>query len=175
MQKKLLVIKWVLVVTKLFNIAVNHFDAPKSARYSRILVSGIQCTIDLPSMGQGICPRTILCVIIETINIYVDANAQYEHSIITARQRSCKKVMFSVVRVCQSACSQRGGGPCNLPPDHRSGPSPQTCLKLFNLGLTVQSPAPPQHETYANLFITVGKRWLACFLVLCMSANLPVQ
>ena len=45
MQKKL------LVVTKLFNIAVNYFDAKKSACYSRILVvtelvvSGIQCSI----------------------------------------------------------------------------------------------------------------------------------
>ena len=41
--------KWVLVVTKLFNTAGNHFDAKQSARYSRVLVvtelvlSGTQC------------------------------------------------------------------------------------------------------------------------------------
>ena len=51
MQKKLLVISGVLVVTELFNIAVNDFDAKKSACYSRMLVvteivvCGIQCTI----------------------------------------------------------------------------------------------------------------------------------
>ena len=42
--------KWVLVVTKLFNMVVNDFDAKQSARYSRVLVvnelvlSGTQCT-----------------------------------------------------------------------------------------------------------------------------------
>ena len=42
--------KWVLVVTKLFNMAVNDFDAKQSARYSRVLavtelvLSGTQCT-----------------------------------------------------------------------------------------------------------------------------------
>ena len=41
--------KWVLVVTELFNMAVNDFDAKQSARYSRVLVvnelvlSGTQC------------------------------------------------------------------------------------------------------------------------------------
>ena len=41
--------KWVLVVTKLFNMVVNDFDAKQSARYSRVLVvnelvlSGTQC------------------------------------------------------------------------------------------------------------------------------------
>ena len=30
--------KWVLVVTKLFNMVVNDFDAKQSARYSRVLV-----------------------------------------------------------------------------------------------------------------------------------------
>ena len=30
--------KWVLIVTELFNIAVNYFDAKKSARDSRVLV-----------------------------------------------------------------------------------------------------------------------------------------
>ena len=28
---------WVLVVTELFNMAVNYFDAKQSARYSRVL------------------------------------------------------------------------------------------------------------------------------------------
>ena len=43
--------KWVLVVTKLFNIVINDFDAKQSARYSRVLVvtelvlSGTQCII----------------------------------------------------------------------------------------------------------------------------------
>ena len=41
--------KWVLVVTKLFNMAVNDFDAKESARYSWVLavtelvLSGTQC------------------------------------------------------------------------------------------------------------------------------------
>ena len=41
--------KWVLVVTELFNMAVNDFDAKQSACYSRVLVvtelvlSGTQC------------------------------------------------------------------------------------------------------------------------------------
>ena len=41
--------KWMLVVTKLFNMAVNDFDAKESARYSRVLtvteliLSGTQC------------------------------------------------------------------------------------------------------------------------------------
>ena len=40
--------KWVLVVTKLFNITVNYFDAKKSAGYNRVLVvtelvCGTQC------------------------------------------------------------------------------------------------------------------------------------
>ena len=49
MQKKLLVKKGVFIVTELFNIAVNNFDAKKSARCSRVLVvtelviSGTQC------------------------------------------------------------------------------------------------------------------------------------
>ena len=30
--------KWVFVVTKHFNIAVNYFDAKKSVRYSQVLV-----------------------------------------------------------------------------------------------------------------------------------------
>ena len=30
--------KWILIVTELFNIAVNDFDAEKSARYSPVLV-----------------------------------------------------------------------------------------------------------------------------------------
>ena len=38
MQKKLLRCKWVLVVTKLFNTAVNDVDAKKSARFSWVLV-----------------------------------------------------------------------------------------------------------------------------------------
>ena len=39
MQKKLLVIyKWVIIVTELFNVAVNYFDAKKSASCSRVLV-----------------------------------------------------------------------------------------------------------------------------------------
>ena len=29
--------KWVLIVTELFNMAVNDFDAKQSARYSRVL------------------------------------------------------------------------------------------------------------------------------------------
>ena len=43
--------KWVLIVTKLFNTAVNDFGVDKSARCSRVLVitelvaSGIQCII----------------------------------------------------------------------------------------------------------------------------------
>ena len=42
--------KWVLVVTKLFNMVVNDFDAKQSAHYSRVFVvtelvlSGTQCT-----------------------------------------------------------------------------------------------------------------------------------
>ena len=48
MQKKLLVKSGLLVVTELFNIAVNYFDAKKSACCSQVLfitklVSGTQC------------------------------------------------------------------------------------------------------------------------------------
>ena len=45
--------KWVLVVTKLFNMVVNDFDAKQSARYSRVLVvtelvlSGTHCNAHL--------------------------------------------------------------------------------------------------------------------------------
>ena len=41
--------KWLLIVTELFNMAVNDFDAKQSPRYSRVLVvtelvlSGTQC------------------------------------------------------------------------------------------------------------------------------------
>ena len=50
--------KWVLVVTKLFNIAVNDFDAKQSARYSRVLVvtelvlSGTQCNLRTTRKNQ---------------------------------------------------------------------------------------------------------------------------
>ena len=50
--------KWVLVVTKLFNMAVNDSDAKQSARYSRVLVvtelvlSGTQCR----DFYLGLCP-----------------------------------------------------------------------------------------------------------------------
>ena len=40
--------KWMLVVTELFNIAVNQFDAKKSSRtvfvVTKLVVSEIQCT-----------------------------------------------------------------------------------------------------------------------------------
>ena len=45
------------IVTKLFNIAVNYFDAKKSARYSRMLfvtklvVRGTQCTVHVTQTG----------------------------------------------------------------------------------------------------------------------------
>ena len=49
MQKETVCYKWLLVVTELLNIAVNDFDAKKSVRYSRVLVtevvvSGSQCS-----------------------------------------------------------------------------------------------------------------------------------
>ena len=50
MQKKLLFHEWVLIVTELFNIAVNDFDTNKSACYNWVLavtelvVRGTQCT-----------------------------------------------------------------------------------------------------------------------------------
>ena len=37
-QKKLLISNWVLVVTKLFNIAVNDIHAEKSVCYSQVLI-----------------------------------------------------------------------------------------------------------------------------------------
>ena len=47
MQKKLLIRVRVLVVTELFNITINDFDAKKSVRCNQVLivtvVSGIQC------------------------------------------------------------------------------------------------------------------------------------
>ena len=49
MQKETAHYKWVLIVTELFNIAVNDFDAKKSAHCSQVLVvtelvvSGTQC------------------------------------------------------------------------------------------------------------------------------------
>ena len=49
MQEKTAHCKWVLFVTELPNIALNNFDAKKSARCSRVLivtelvVSGTQC------------------------------------------------------------------------------------------------------------------------------------
>ena len=48
MQKKIS-FKWVLVVTELFNIAVNYFSPTKSVHYNQVLVvtkrhvSGTQC------------------------------------------------------------------------------------------------------------------------------------
>ena len=54
-QKKLWY-KWMLVVTELFDFAVNDFDAMNSARCSRTLVvtelvvSGKQCTLNAGSM-----------------------------------------------------------------------------------------------------------------------------
>ena len=44
--------KWVLVVTELFNIAINDFDIKKSSRYSQMFVvaelvtSGTQCNTE---------------------------------------------------------------------------------------------------------------------------------
>ena len=51
--------KWMLVVTKLLNSAVNDFDAKKSACYSRVLfvtelVNGTQCTVKSVSSGHCI-------------------------------------------------------------------------------------------------------------------------
>ena len=53
--------KWVLLVTELFNMAVNDFDAKQSARYSRVLVvtelvlSGTQCNVIV--ITAGMLPR----------------------------------------------------------------------------------------------------------------------
>ena len=39
--------KWMLIVTELFNIAVNYLEAKKSARYSQVLVlSGTQSILN---------------------------------------------------------------------------------------------------------------------------------
>ena len=53
-QKETVRYKWVLVVTKLFNMVVNDFDAKQSSRYSQVLVvnelvlSGTQCISIFP-------------------------------------------------------------------------------------------------------------------------------
>ena len=77
--------------------------------------------------------------------------------VFTARQRSFGNVLFSVVSVCLFVCVWGGAAPCTEPRfstscvqglTHctRSWPWPpsQTCLNLFNLGLTVhgQPPSP---------------------------------
>ena len=56
--------KWVLVVTELFNMAVNDFDAKQSTCYGRVLVvtelvlSGTQCTCSLSIVfNLCVCPR----------------------------------------------------------------------------------------------------------------------
>ena len=42
MQKKLLIYKWDLFVSELFNIAVNYFDAKKLAHGSLLLIRGFR-------------------------------------------------------------------------------------------------------------------------------------
>ena len=50
--RKIVRYKWVLVVTGLFNIAINDFNVKKSARYSQVFVvaelvtSGTQCNTE---------------------------------------------------------------------------------------------------------------------------------
>ena len=70
---------------------------------------------------------------IKAYYIYVVIDRILRIWILTARQRSCEKVMFSVMSVCHSVCPQEGS--C-------TGLCSRTCSNLFNLELTEQPPPP---------------------------------
>ena len=70
--------------------------------------------------------------------------------IITARQRSCGKDMFSVVSVCLSVCQLVILSVClyaEVPIQEPPAPLPPTliCSNLFSLDITIQGPHPPRH------------------------------
>ena len=72
---------------------------------------------------------------------------EIEHPIATVRQRSCGKLMFPVVSVCQSFCLFTGGpqiGPRLNPPALTiQGPLSPTCSSnVYNLDLNIQGPCP---------------------------------
>ena len=86
--------KWVLVVTKLFNMAVNDFDTKQPARYSRVLVvtelvlSGTQCIMihfPWPSIlmqtrmltsivSRYICSVSLICLFLALIIVFAFIN-----------------------------------------------------------------------------------------------------
>ena len=72
---------------------------------------------------------------------------------ITARQRSCGKVMFSVVCVCVCVFREgRGIRPLTQPPlKHPSPPSPYRALPLSDTFKLVQLGPPPRHTQTCSL------------------------
>ena len=80
---------------------------------------------------------------------------QVKSCIITARQRSCGQVMFSVVSVCQSFCLQGGGGgtPCMGPWPPPIPPHAQTCSNLFKLDIAIQGPQGPHPNMFKFVYL----------------------
>ena len=72
-----------------------------------------------------------------------------------SRQRSCGKVMFSVMSVCHSVHNEGEGGPFTAPTPQcaRPWPAPQTCSDLFNLDLTVGKQTVGTRLKYLSIFL----------------------
>ena len=87
-----------------------------------------------------------------------------------ARQRSCGKVMFSVMSVCQQIPSSLSTGPPPTPSVQGPVLVPvQTCSNLFKLDLNVQEHPPDMFRLGHYVAHNVGKRAvgirLKCLLV----------
>ena len=98
--------------------------------------------------------------------------------IITARQRSCGKIMFSVVSVHQSFW------PWGFPPHHTQtrteGFWPPHVFKFVQLGPHCTGPTPDTFKVVHYEILTVGKRvvfviWLKCFLFLIVTYLTPTN